>query len=190
MDFALRIITLILFAGWQGYWLVTGRKADREKPKKPISTKLGYIRRYIPQYVVYAIILLQVLGWQIFTVNFPSQEIGFFLVVLGIAISVSARITLGTNWAHAAEYQIKQKQVLVTSGIYAYIRNPIYTGLLMAVVGAELVAKSYLFIVIALIGFLAAYKQSKLEEAILEKHFGKAYIEYKKKTKLLIPFVW
>ncbi|MBI5452967.1 isoprenylcysteine carboxylmethyltransferase family protein [Candidatus Gottesmanbacteria bacterium] len=107
-----------------------------------------------------------------------------------MAISVSARRVLGTNWAHAAEYQIKKDHELVTSGIYKYIRNPIYTGLVIAITGAELVAKSYLFIFFALFGFWVAYIQAKREEKILQEHFGKEYSDYMKKSKTLIPFIF
>jgi len=190
MDFSLRIITLLLFALWQGYWWITEKKADREKPKKHLKTKLSYVKRYGLHFIVYSIILLQVLGFPIFTFNFNSQVLGLVLVVVGISISISGRIVLGTNWAHAAEYQIKKGQVLITNGIYRYIRNPIYTGLWFALTGAELVAKSYLFIIILFFGFWVAYSQAKREEKILEEYFGKEYLDYKKKSKMLIPFIF
>ncbi len=189
MDFFFRIATVFLFALWQFYWLVTAKKADREKPKTIRITKSKVIIKYGLHYIVYAGLLVQLLDVQLLPFTYDSQRIGFFLVLLGMAISMSARKTLGTNWEHAAEYQIKQKQVLITQGIYAYIRNPIYTGLAIALIGAELVARSYLFLFVALFGFLVAYRQAKLEEKILEKHFGKQYTEYKKRTKMLIPFV-
>lgn len=188
MDSFFRIATIVLFALWQLYWWVTARKADREKPKTIRLTGAAVIVKYGLHYVVYAGLLVQLLGVQILPFPSDSQRIGFFLVLAGMAISMSARKTLGTNWEHAAEYQIKQKQVLITQGIYAYIRNPIYTGLTIALIGAELVARSYLFL-FAFLGFFVAYRQAKLEEKILEKHFGKEYTAYKKRTKMLIPFV-
>ena len=188
MDVFFRITTIILFGVWQLYWWVTAKKAEREKPKTVRLTTSAVILKYWVHYLLYAGLLLQLLGVSILPFTYDSQRIGFFLVLLGMAMSMSARKTLGTNWEHAAEYQIKHKQVLVTNGIYAYIRNPIYTGLTVALIGAELVAKSYLFL-FAILGFVVAYRQAKLEEKILEEHFGKEYTDYKKRTKRLIPFV-
>lgn len=189
MDLFLRVITLGVFAIWQIYWWMTASKANLEKPKNFPATRASYIKRYSLN-LIFLLVILQVLGLQILPVNYNSQPYGLLLVTLGTLVSVSARRTLGANWAHAAEYQIKKNQTLTTTGIYKYIRNPIYTGLWMSLVGAELVAKSNLFMVIFFFGFFVAFLQSKLEERILEEHFGKAYTDYKKRSKMLIPFVF
>lgn len=193
METALTVFTLILFVFWRIYWLVTGKKADKEKPRQEEKGN-AFTWKRLQKYSVYifsVVILLQLLGWQIWPM--PSSQwvplFGFCLVVLGIGVAVAARYELGTNWANAYEYQVKKKQQLVTTGIYAYVRNPIYSGLVVAVIGAELVVQSYLFIV-CLVLVYGVYKQSKLEEKILEEHFGKEYTNYKKRSKMLIPFVF
>ena len=115
MDLFFRIVTVVLFALWQLYWTITEKKADREKPKELRPTKMSYIKRYGLHYLVYSVIIFQVLGWSLSPMEFNTQVFGFACVLMGMAISVSARRTLGTNWAHAAEYQIKKNQTLVTS---------------------------------------------------------------------------
>jgi len=189
MDLFFRIITLLLFGFWQFFWRISEVKADKEKPKSKSLNKIGYLRKYKLHYVFYFLLCLQIAGLPVLTINYDTQLAGVILVIIGLIISISARVTLGTNWAHAAEYQIKKNQTLITNGIYKYIRNPIYTGLAIGVTGGELVANSYLFLLFPLFFFIA-YKQAKLEEKILEKHFGKSYTEYKKKSKMLIPFVF
>jgi protein-S-isoprenylcysteine O-methyltransferase Ste14 len=188
-DGILRGLTIVSFLLWQIYWWVTEKKADKEKP--PTSTKTNLIERY-SLFIFYIPLSLQLLGIPLFPLPFiPFLQIaGFLLVLLGMGISVSARISLGTNWSHAASYQIKQKHSLVTSGIYQYIRHPIYTGLLLALTGAELVAQSYLFIAVFLCMFIWSYRAGKREEKILTAHFCKQYTEYKKKSKMLLPFIW
>src|SRR5689334_3421538 len=165
MEMSLRILTVLLFVIWRIYWLVTEKKADMEKPK--IEDKGGFFSdKKIKRYAIWALggfAMLQVLGLPFFPLpaSTTTERVGFALVVLGIGIAIVARYQLGTNWANAWEYQVKKKQELVTNGIYAYIRNPIYTGLVTAIIGAELVAQSYVFI-IALFYFIIAYKQSKM----------------------------
>jgi len=77
----------------------------------------------------------------------------------------------------------------VTEGVYAYIRHPIYAGLILITVAAELIAKSNLFVV-ALLLFIPAYVQARNEEKILASHFGNEFIEYKKRTQYFIPFIF
>jgi protein-S-isoprenylcysteine O-methyltransferase Ste14 len=112
--------------------------------------------------------------------------VGLALVLLGISISVVARRTLGNNWANAYEYQMKQGQKLVTTGIYRYIRHPIYLGMIVFFIGAGMVAQSWLW-VSSIAWFIPAYVQAKREE---ELPFGKAYAAYKKRTRMFIPFIW
>lgn len=184
----LAILTIIAFASWQGYWWITERKADQEKPKT--SHKINYLEKHA-LLLIYIPLMLQLLGIKLFFTPLPFswQLIGFLFVLIGIGIAVSGRIALGTNWTHAAEYQIKKEHSLVTTGIYRFIRNPIYTGLLFAVTGAVLVAQLSFPLLFVVAIFFWAYRASKREEKILEPHFGKAYTDYKKHTKMLIPFI-
>jgi protein-S-isoprenylcysteine O-methyltransferase Ste14 len=121
--------------------------------------------------------------------NNLSLYIGFIFVCIGVGISIRARIDLGHNWAHAAEYQIKKDHELVTNGIYHAIRHPIYVGLLLALTGAALVAQSYTALIFFVIGGIGAYIQAKKEETILNDHFGSKYKTYMKKSYMFIPHV-
>jgi protein-S-isoprenylcysteine O-methyltransferase Ste14 len=189
-NFLFQISTLLLFFFWWLYWAITERSADREKPK----TKRGFhtkqqVRR-LSLRVAEIIMILQVIGLQIVPFSsFIMQAVGFIFVFIGVVLSISARKTLGTNWAHAYEYQVKKEQELITSGIYSKIRHPIYSGLCLAFIGGELVAQSYLVI----IGFFllaGGYWQARKEEAILVKHFGNTYRNYIKRSKMFIPYLW
>ena len=110
--------------------------------------------------------------------------------MLGFLISLSARISLGANWAHGAEYQIVKKQELITRGIYKFIRHPIYMGLLFAIIGIELIAHSYLVIPAVIAFCIGMYRQSKKEEKLLIKHFGSQYKDYMRKTKMFFPLLF
>jgi protein-S-isoprenylcysteine O-methyltransferase Ste14 len=77
---------------------------------------------------------------------------------------------------------------LVTSGPYRFVRHPIYSGLLTAMVGTALVNNLLGLIVVAL---LAAYFYycGVVEERNLGATFPEAYPEYRSRTKMLIPFL-
>lgn len=194
IDFGIRFAVLALFVYWQFYWVITERVADKEKPKSPMTRNVWFFRKASSASI--GILLgLQLLGLPIMPLElsiqvlFILQLIGFVLVLIGVSVAISARKTLGANWAHAYEYQIKPGQELVTSGIYRSIRNPIYTGLLLGLLGGELVAGSYLaFGIIPLV--VIAYIQAKREEKLLLHHFGEKYRTYMKRTKMFLPYLW
>jgi len=73
---------------------------------------------------------------------------------------------------------------------FNYIRHPIYVGVILSCVGAELVARSYLFIVFLAFISLMSYIQSKKEEQLLVKHFGTAYKNYMQKTNMFVPYIF
>jgi protein-S-isoprenylcysteine O-methyltransferase Ste14 len=192
-ELTLRIIALSIFLLWTSYWLITERRADREKPKIRELTFFhkDNIRKLVLRFAE-AVLILQLLGLPLFQISNSSvviQMIGLVFVILGASISISARKELGTNWAHAFEYQIKKKQELVTTGVYSFIRHPIYTGIILGFVGGELVAKSYLAL-FGLFLIVGAYHQAKLEEKLLIKHSRDSYKKYMKQTKMFIPHLW
>ncbi len=187
MESALRIVTLLLFGIRFVYWKWTETKADRTKQK----TRSRDTSRWLFDACLGILVILQLVGVSLFpfTTNIVLQLLGFFFVLVGITVSIEARRTLGANWAHAVEYQIKKDHDLVTQSIYQYIRHPIYAGYYLSLIGAELIVGSYLIFGI-LLALPIVYTQGKREEKILEAHFGKKYTAYKKKSKMLIPFVW
>lgn len=192
-DLLLRIVALGIFIFWGIYWLITERSADREKPKMKHIPLLhrDNVRKLVLRFAE-LILILQLLGFPVLQIPNASifvQVVGLILVTLDACVAISARKTLGTNWAHAFEYQVKQKQELVTTRIYSFIRHPIYTGLILAFIGGELAAKSYL-VVLGLVLALGACHQAKLEEKLLTEHFGDLYAKYIKRTKIFIPYLW
>ncbi len=62
--------------------------------------------------------------------------IGLILTALGIAFAFWARYSLGQNWS--SKVTIKVEHELIRNGPYAYVRHPIYTGILLALVGTAL----------------------------------------------------
>ena len=84
--------------------------------------------------------------------------------------------------------QIKQGQ-LVTSGVYALVRNPIYSAFLFVFTGILLLAQNYLLLILPLIFYLVLTILLKFsEEKWLEKKFGHNYLQYCQKVNRIIPF--
>jgi protein-S-isoprenylcysteine O-methyltransferase Ste14 len=112
--------------------------------------------------------------------------IGALLFACGIALAVWARVNLGNNWGMPTSQRVDPE--LVTSGPYRFVRHPIYSGLLTAMVGTALVNNLLGLIVVALlVGYF--YYCGTVEERNLTATFPKAYPEYRSRTKMLIPFL-
>lgn len=77
---------------------------------------------------------------------------------------------------------------LVTTGPYRYIRHPIYSGLILAMVGTALAVKIYWLIVALLAGSYFVYSAT-VEEREMTRLFPTTYLAYKQSTHMLVPFI-
>lgn len=113
--------------------------------------------------------------------------IGLFFAVAGIVIliftiSLFIRIGRGTlaPWSPAKK--------LVTDGVYAYVRNPMITGVFITLIGESLIVQSINIFIWALVFFVINSIYFIIsEEPGLEKRFGEEYIEYKRHVPRWIP---
>jgi protein-S-isoprenylcysteine O-methyltransferase Ste14 len=110
---------------------------------------------------------------------------GLILVIAGLAFSAWARDVLGRNWS--SRIVIQDNHRLITAGPYAYVRHPLYTGLLIAAAGTTLIVADYG----AVLGFFFAvarfWLKASREERLLEMEFGPAYASYQACTGALLP---
>jgi protein-S-isoprenylcysteine O-methyltransferase Ste14 len=112
--------------------------------------------------------------------------VGAVVFACGIALAIWARINLGRNWGMPMTQ--KAEPELVTSGPYRFVRHPIYSGLLIGLLGTALVTNLVGLILVAIMGGYFYYCAS-VEEKNLAATFPTAYPSYRTRTKMLIPFV-
>jgi len=107
--------------------------------------------------------------------------------VTGLIVALMARRTLAGNWSRAVAF--KEDHELITTGLYHYVRHPIYTGVLLMILATVLsvgtLSASIGFVIIV----LGLWFKLRAEEEILTLHFPKEYSAYKDRTKALIPYV-
>ena len=82
----------------------------------------------------------------------------------------------------------KAEPELITSGPYRFVRHPIYSGLLLGLLGTALATNLYWFIAFGAALAYFAYSAS-VEERLLTASFPDTYPSYRAHTKMLIPFV-
>ena len=110
---------------------------------------------------------------------------GIALTWIGTIIAIWARYCIGVYWS--ARVTLKEGHKLISSGPYAFVRHPIYTGMLLGCIGAALVVGEWRG-VLAVVLLLAAHSRKAMrEESLLTQEFGEEYISYKKRTGFLFP---
>jgi protein-S-isoprenylcysteine O-methyltransferase Ste14 len=80
--------------------------------------------------------------------------------------------------------------VLVRSGIYRYIRHPLYLSIFLFGTGVMLKDPGPLQILLGVINLIAVYITARIEEGEMSAKFGNEYMDYMKETKMFIPFLF
>ena len=111
---------------------------------------------------------------------------GAVLCVLGLLFASWARLTMGRSWG--MPMTVNQQTALVTTGPYALVRHPIYTGVAAMLIGSALVFPPAVVGAAVLIPYfvLSAFR----EERDMGRLFPDVYPDYMRHTKRLVPFVW
>ena len=114
--------------------------------------------------------------------------IGIFIALIGLIIGL-----LGIYEHKSGNFNIrptiKENCELVTTGIYAYIRHPMYLSVLVAMFGVAVIYFTYYEFAVYVLLFVTMFIKMFYEESLWKCHTP-AYIEYMKKTKRFLPFVF
>jgi protein-S-isoprenylcysteine O-methyltransferase Ste14 len=109
---------------------------------------------------------------------------GVVLCALGFGLAISARWYLGRNWGMPMSR--KEQPELVTSGPYAFIRHPIYTGLILAMLGSAIGVNIYWAVMLLPVGAYFIFS-ARREEANMLQLFPEQYAAYMARTGMLAP---
>ena len=114
--------------------------------------------------------------------------IGMVILVVGIAIGLLA-IQTHESGNFNIRPDIKENCELVTHGIYAYVRHPMYLSVLISMLGIAIIYFTYYEFALYILLLLTMLMKLFYEESLWKCH-NPAYLEYMKKTKRLIPFIF
>ena len=186
-----RTAFLVSYLGWavMEMWIFS---RDR-RPAKGVSSDRGSLRALVM--LVWAglggafVAAQQVGSARIALAPQPVFWSGIAGIWLGMALRSWAVLTLGRFFR--VTVRIQEDHRLITSGPYAVLRNPSYTGGLISMAGVVLALGNWLSLAWAAACLLAGYGwRIRTEEAALASRFGQAWTDYRRRTWALIPFVW
>lgn len=182
----------VIVISWVIFWLYwLGSAFGSKRNARSNLRQFAGIRVVI---FIMAVILFRLLNTKnytfqnrVLTHSEPVQTLGLIIFFLGLILAIWARLNLGKNWGMPMTE--KQDPELVTSGPYDYIRHPIYTGVLLAMLGSALAISLYWLAIFVISGTYFIYS-AVMEERLMTKQFPKVYPAYKHRSKMLIPFIF
>ena len=171
-------LTLVWLA-WLVYWIGAALHAKPNARMEPTRSRAMF---WIP--LLIGVVLLAMnrphtwLGAWIAPLPFaPRYYIGFALTVVGLAFSIWARVHLGGNWSGSVT--VKDQHELIRTGPYRWVRHPIYSGLLLAILGTVVVEDQWRALLALAIIWLAMWRKWRVEERFMQETFGAQYAAYK-----------
>ena len=175
---------------WRTYrvWRITGVNALRKVPTgglpKIISTYFQL--SFVGAAVVSVLALLpaeqrQFLAPLAWAEHSTIENLGWVILIAIVGIVVVAQIQMGAAWRISIDHE--QTQLLQTSGIFQYSRNPIFVSMRGLFLGAFLVMPNAFTLLIWVVGDLLIQLQVQLEEDYLHKTFGTDYAAYQQQVR-------
>src|SRR5579863_8934206 len=171
------------------YWQIKAVNTKTTKRLEPAASRI--LRVFIFLIAITLLMTTRIpLPWlylQLWPVGLWPFWLGAAVTIAGLLFAVWAREHLGSNWSRSVT--IKQDHELITTGPYAVVRHPIYTGILAGFLGMAIaISQVRGFIAFGLI-FLAFWLKLSMEEQWMRSQFGETYAAYARHTAALVPYL-
>jgi protein-S-isoprenylcysteine O-methyltransferase Ste14 len=144
--------------------------------------------------LIWVVIIVSITCGVLIAVNYPGFNVfryflGFALIIAGMIIRAIAIVSLRSMFT--PNVTIQNDHVLKTDGIYKRIRHPSYSGSLLSFLGLGLSLGNWISLAVIFVPVCIVFLyRINIEEQALVRNFGQAYLNYKKVTKRLIPFLY
>lgn len=185
-----RLLELIPWLTIIIYWIVMWSKSKPEAMEHPDPAR-NYHRFFI---IIAAFLLgshrlsIGFLGYVIIPRCLAKALVGLFVTWVGVLIAIWARKILADNWS--AQPTLRQNHELILTGPYKIVRHPIYTGIIIAVLGTAIMVGQVRGFIGLIVVFLALWHKSTFEEDLMRQQFPGRYEEYARRVKRLIPYIF
>lgn len=184
---------VVIIGAWIGaavVWLIGGLNTKTVVRTQSAGSRLLEI---LPLLVVFVLLrgdstLLRWTSMRFVPDTLGWQSLAAAVTVAGVLVAIWSRFYLGGNWS--ATVTVKQDHELIRSGPYSVVRHPIYSGLLLALLGTALAVGEIRGLLAVALALLAWKIKSRREESFMESEFGEQYVQYRQNVKGLVPFIW
>ena len=192
----LTIAKLLWLAGCVGWWVIR-YPHERRARKAAIARKIERTRERVLLTVSFCGLFVIPLIWAITNQpKFANYPLSPLLMALGAALFAAALILfhrvhseLGRSWSVTLE--LRDQHALVTHGLYAHVRHPMYSAFWLWAVAQALLLPNWIAGFSGLVGFGVLYfGRVGREERMMLDAFGDEYRAYAARTRRIIPGVY
>jgi len=179
----------VLWLAWLAYWLVAARNVKPTRRQESWANRSLTVALIVPAALLMTVRArwLPWLGARFLPDKSIVYLLGLLLVMAGLAFAVWARVYLGRNWSGTVT--VKENHELIRSGPYAIVRHPIYTGLLLAMLGTAIVLGEWRGLLSFCFLSAAFWFKLRREERFMADSFPDTYPSYRAQVSALIPLL-
>ncbi len=184
-------VFLLLFLGRSLYlWRVRGINPLQLSRGKPLADALieGCLAIALPLWIYEIFAFAWPLSWHVFPESLGAVVLdsalarfaGTFLIASGLLLFAAALFAFGDSWRVGIDQETPGG--LVTGGVFALTRNPIFVFMNAYALGSFLVSGRLVFGLFALLAAVLIHLQIRREEVFLEECHGDAYFAYRERA--------
>jgi protein-S-isoprenylcysteine O-methyltransferase Ste14 len=169
------------------YWLVSALKRKKTKKRESWLQRLLYVAPLVAAFYLLSRYEADYgwLGARFVPDTASMQWVAVLLTAAGVGIAIWARWHLGANWSGIVT--LKEGHELIRTGPYRTIRHPIYTGILLAILGTAVAVGEFRGLLALGITWFSFYIKARREESFLTQEFGPRFTEHQQHTGMFLP---
>ncbi len=179
----------VLWIAFLIYWPIKAIGTKTTQRLEPIASRILRVLTFLLAIILFSTtgIPLHWLYLQPWPAGLWAFWVGATVMVAGLLFAVWAREHLGGNWSSSVT--IKQGHELITSGPYAVVRHPIYTGILAGLLGTAIALSQVRGFIAFVLVALVIWRKLRMEEQWMRSQFGNTYVTYARQTAALVPYL-
>jgi len=183
------IVLAGLWLVWLAFWIVWGFQTKTTARRESLGSRLSHGLPLLAAAVLMASRRLPIDGLygRFLPATTAAAMSGIAVTAIGLAFAIWARLHLGGNWS--GTITLKQDHTLVRTGPYRLVRHPIYSGLLLALLGSAIAMGEWRGLLAVALAWLALLRKASLEERWMRANFGDDYERYASEVPALIPSI-
>ncbi len=176
-----------MWAAFFVLWLIWAIRTKPTQLREGVSSRLSYTLLTIAAF--FAIFSGDVPeGWlriRLLPPNPWTEVLGIVMTAAGLGFAVWARAYLGGNWSSAVTVKVGHQ--LIRTGPYRWVRHPIYSGMIGAMVGTAFERRQVRGIIAVVLLYAGFKLKSMIEERAMSATFGPEYADYSRTTGAILP---
>ena len=179
-----------LWLAWLAYWWIAGLSTHEVRQRESASSRLSHTLPLLAGIALFASPRLAPawLSERALPSTALTYWVGVAVLLAGLAFAIWARRHLAGWWSSTVT--LKQNHRLIRSGPYRWARHPIYTGLLLGLLGTAIAQGEWRgFAALPLIA-AAFLRKIVIEERFLRRAFPEDYERYRAEVSALVPFLY